>query len=409
MFVQSVGGALFVVGLAPVAPPPFLWRVIPFTLSLIGVLVVAAWARLLLPLIEITSLLEELGFTSVEELAHLNFTVLPGLTPWHWALSAIPLALGVAAVAGSGRQYRAGAVSAWLLVAMVVLAGSHLHNLFWPSGYSPILTSSHLLRLAFAAVVAAGGTLELHRIASERAAMLAVEQEHSRRLGELAELREDFTAMVVHELGSPLAAIRGFADILSTKQLSPEAQARALAVIRTETSALTTLVADMQLAAGVERDDFRVRLQPVALNLVLADASAFAESLPGDHPFRLTVSCDQQISVDRERIDQVLRNLLHNAAKYSPDGAPIKLRAIPDDGRVRIEVADQGYGIHPDEVGRIFEKFGRGRDNSDRAIPGTGLGLYLSRQIVRAHGGDLTVDSTVGVGSVFAFELEVVA
>jgi signal transduction histidine kinase len=103
-----------------------------------------------------------------------------------------------------------------------------------------------------------------------------------------------------------------------------------------------------------------------------------------------------------------LRNLLSNAAKYSPEDTPIELRVIGKEGRVRIEVADHGQGIHPDDVPRIFEKFGRGRNREGhRERPGVGLGLYLSRRIVRGHGSELTVQTRPGEGSVFGFELRV--
>jgi signal transduction histidine kinase len=103
----------------------------------------------------------------------------------------------------------------------------------------------------------------------------------------------------------------------------------------------------------------------------------------------------------------VLCNLMANAAKYSPDSAPIELRAKPGKtpGRVQIEVADRGPGVHPDDVSRIFEKFGRGRDRSGQKVAGVGLGLYLSRRIMRAHGSDLTLSLTSDSGSVFSFEL----
>ena len=110
---------------------------------------------------------------------------------------------------------------------------------------------------------------------------------------------------------------------------------------------------------------------------------------------------------DPERIGQVLRNLLSNAAKYSPEGTPIELRVIGKKGRVRLEVADRGPGIHPEDVTRIFEKFGRGRDREGRKMPGVGLGLYLSQRIVRGHGSELTVRTRPGGGSVFGFDLEV--
>ena len=113
-----------------------------------------------------------------------------------------------------------------------------------------------------------------------------------------------------------------------------------------------------------------------------------------------------QVLADRERIGQVLRNLIQNAAKYSPLGAPIELRATASGGWVRFEVADRGRGIPPDEQRRIFEKFGRGRDERGQRVPGLGLGLYLSRRLVQMHGSELTVEPRPGGGSTFVFALE---
>ena len=115
-----------------------------------------------------------------------------------------------------------------------------------------------------------------------------------------------------------------------------------------------------------------------------------------------------RVLADPGRIGQVLRNLLSNAAKYSPPGAPIALRARRVGERVRVEVEDRGPGIASDDLARVFEKFGRGGEAAGGSAAGLGLGLYLSRRIVRAHGGDLLVESTPGQGSVFASELEVV-
>jgi signal transduction histidine kinase len=222
-------------------------------------------------------------------------------------------------------------------------------------------------------------------------------------------LKADFTAMVAHELGSPLAAIRGFCDMLDTGALNPAEQTQAVAAIRTEAEALTALVSDVRNAANVERADFTIDRRPVAINALLNEAATFATTLPGHHTLTLQCIDDVQVCVDRERIGQVLRNLLSNAAKYSHPGAPIELRAWMRPGVVRIEVTDHGPGIHPEDRARIFEKFGRGRDCTGRNVAGVGLGLYLSRRIVQAHGSALEVTSTVDVGSVFAFELEVVS
>ncbi len=402
LVVRTLAGALFVVGLAP-ASPPHLGRWMMIT-------VLALFSVLSTAVVMSAGLLPQLSLNpDLESAAVRGEAPLHGLTAWHWTFSMLPLGLSVAAAVGTARHLRQDSVGVWLLPAMVLQAGSQLHNLFWPSVYSSVLTTGDLLRLAFAAVVIAGGVFELRRIAEEREALLAVEQEHSRRLEELAALRADFTAMVAHELGNPLAAIRGLTKMLGTGRLSPDEQAETLATIRAEADVLTALVADVQTSATIEREDFCLQVRPVSIDSLLADVSAYAKTLPGDHPLTTRIEGQVVVSADPERIGQVLRNLLSNAAKYSPPGAPIEIRAIRIGRRVRIEVADNGYGIHPEDLNRIFEKFGRGRDQSGQRVHGVGLGLYLCRRIVRAHGSELHVESTLGVGSVFGFDLEVVS
>src|SRR5215211_4848850 len=235
-------------------------------------------------------------------------------------------------------------------------------------------------------------------------------QEANRHLSELASLRADFTAMVAHEIGSPLAAIRGFLDVLATGELEPAEQTVILTKIRTETDRLSTLVGDVSSAGAIESGDFTLMPRQTPVEELLKDATRFAETLPGDHPVVVEIETKEQLWADRYRIGQVLRNLLSNAAKYSPDGAPIELRAMrgKTPGHVHIEVADHGQGVHLDDAERIFEKFGRGRDRSGRKAYGVGLGLYVSRRIVRAHGGELTLDPAPVGGSVFGFDLEAV-
>lgn len=338
------------------------------------------------------------------------------LTVWHWVFSPIPFVLAATAAVGGilrGRESAGdgrGAPWWWLLPAIVLLAGAQLHEIFWPSGYAgTVLTTAEALRLGFSVVVVVGGIIELWRIGSERAALLAAEEERNRRLEELSVMKADFSAMVAHELGAPLAAIRGYADMLSTNKLDPETRISALAAIRSETAALNALVADVRAAAAGEREDFAVQPHPVSLDAILSEAAAFAGTLPGGHEFSVIREAGGIVRADAERIGQVLRNLLSNAAKYSPEGTPIELRAVPGhEGCVRLEVADRGPGIAPRDIGRILEKFGRGRDAAGKKVAGVGLGLYLSRRIVSSHGGELEVRSRLGEGSVFAFELETV-
>jgi signal transduction histidine kinase len=328
------------------------------------------------------------------------------MTAWHWALSPIPLLLSVWATIGAIRDRRARTPQVWLVVALVLLAGSQLYTVFWPSAYSPVLTTADFLRLAFALVVLVGGLDALRRIAAERAALLAAARQHAERLEELGVLKANFTAMVAHELGNPLAAIRFATQMIATGELSPEEQAETLRNIQAEAEILTNLVSDVSTAAVVERDDFQIKPRLVPLSSLLKDASAYGKTLPGDHPLIAPFAATEMVWADPERIAQVLRNLLSNAAKYSPPGTAIEIRMSRPGTRVRIEVVDRGYGIHPDDMVRVFEKFGRGRDQSGRKVQGMGLGLYLSRRIAQAHGTDLLVESEPGVGTAIGFELE---
>jgi signal transduction histidine kinase len=399
--VRGFGCALFAAGLVPRTAPKLSLRsaiVGAAVLCLGGVMVATVSNRL--PLL--------IHGTNLQAVVAQRPSILPGLSGWHWGLSSLSLGVAVASLAGAAARLRGGALRNWLLVAMVLLAASQLHSVLWPSTYTPVVTTANVLRLIFATVVAAGGTLELRRVATERTTLLAAEQERSRRLTEVNVLKADFTAMVAHELSSPLAAIRGYADMLATGELGSATWARAVSAIQTEAGLLTNLVADVQEASTVERHDFAVEARPVPVRDLLTYAMAFARTLPSAHPLIAPIMTAKMVWADPERIGQVLRNLLSNAAKYSPEGGPIEIRLLERGRRVRIEVADQGYGIHPNDMNRIFEKFGRGRDQNGQRVRGVGLGLYLSRRIVQAHGSDLSGTSTWGEGSTFGFELEVV-
>ncbi len=247
---------------------------------------------------------------------------------------------------------------------------------------------------------------EQKRLEMERAQLLAAEQATARRMQDLAALKADFTAMVAHELASPIGAVRGLTMMLASGKLGPEEQARALSAIKAEMDALSKLVADVRGAASAERDDFDVHLRPVPLSRLIATAEAFAAALVGDHPIVVAPVPDVIVLADPDRIGQVLRNLLTNAAKHTPAGSEIQLRTSRKEQWARIEVMDQGPGIHPEDLARIFEKFARGRDQLGHVVAGVGLGLYLSRRIVQAHGSDLKVESIPGKGSTFGFELE---
>jgi signal transduction histidine kinase len=199
---QTLACALFMVGLFPGRPP----RLVVWAATAIPIALVAGYVVLF------EFLHAEEWMPLLSRVANPERTVTLGsplvwLTPWHWALSALPLGLASAAVVGAFWQSRRGLLRSWLLIAVVLLAGSVLHDYLWPSAYGGgLLTTADTLSLVFAVVVAIGGVSELRRVASERARLLATERERARRLNELNSLRSDFSAMIAHELDTPIAA-----------------------------------------------------------------------------------------------------------------------------------------------------------------------------------------------------------
>lgn len=241
----------------------------------------------------------------------------------------------------------------------------------------------------------------------ERATMLASEREYTRQLRELADMRAGLTAMVAHELRSPVAALRMMTAMLATGELVPAVEVETFAAMHAQIDQIDRLVSDVASSAAAERDDFSVQLQPVPLAVLLEGAAIFARAALRGHAFTISAATDVRVWCDPERISQVLRNLLDNAAKHTPPGTPVAVTAGDDGKRVRIEVANQGPAIPTDDLALIFEKFGRGRDAAHRKIAGAGLGLYLSRRIVEAHGAELSVVSAPEGGTVFGFELRI--
>ena len=336
---------------------------------------------------------------------------LPGLRPAHWGLSLVPLVLASIAAVGASpamptRESVAGSRRRWCSLR------DSSSTLLWPSAYSPAFTTSDVLRLAFTVVVTTGVINELRNIAAERTVLLAQERMYTRRLEDLAVLRADFTAMVAHELASPLAGIRRSAELIDPSVL-PVIQQRAIETIQSESKVLAALVDDVQVSARAEREDFAVRPRPVPIADIVAAAASYGRSIGGDHSIDVTIAASDKVLADPDRIGQVLlRNLVSNAVKFSPDGTTISLCAVPiPHGKVRFEVIDRGWGIHPDDMSRIFEKFGRGRSlGEDQAgpVPGVGLGS-ISPAGSSASGSELNVASDPGRETRFWFDLERIA
>ena len=231
----------------------------------------------------------------------------------------------------------------------------------------------------------------------------------------LDELKSDFIATVSHELRTPLAAIYGCARTLlrSDLELAEPDQERLLEVISQESERLTRIVADILLASQIDAGRLRLKDQEFdAAALVRAVVEEMEASLNGVEGISLELVAPDsvvRVSGDEDRLRQILLNLVDNAVKYSPEGGRILVSVQQRDGGLRIAVCDEGLGIPYGEQQRIFGKFYRLDPQQARGVGGTGLGLYICRELVRRMAGRMSVDSKEGEGSTFVIDLPLVS
>ena len=228
-------------------------------------------------------------------------------------------------------------------------------------------------------------------------------------LKRLERVRREFVANVSHELRTPLTAIKGYAETLRDGGLrDPETAAEFVRVIHRHAERLRALIEDLLDLAAVEQGEARIDLAPVALRDVATQAEAVARPAAAGkrHTLTLDVPGDlPRVLADRDRLGQVLINLLDNAVKFTPEGGRIEVSARPSSGRVVVSVKDNGVGIPPEDLGRIFERFYRVGRSRDRREGGTGLGLAIAKHLTQAMGGTIEVESRPGSGTTFRVSL----
>jgi len=228
------------------------------------------------------------------------------------------------------------------------------------------------------------------------------ELRHSERL------RRELTANVSHELRTPLTSIKGFAEtLLAGAMADEEACRRFLTIIDDEASRLMTLVDDLMSLSRLESHAVAIELAPVRLDTLAEEA--VGRMLPQAERRRIALRATALESAivlaDRDRILQVLTNLLDNAIKFTPEGGTVDVAVRRSHGGAEVEVSDSGRGIPDDVLPRIFDRFYRVERSRSREEGGTGLGLSIAKHIVDAHGGQISVRSRVGGGSVFTVRL----
>jgi PAS domain S-box-containing protein len=227
----------------------------------------------------------------------------------------------------------------------------------------------------------------------------------------LERLKTDFVSTVSHELRTPLAAIYGAAMTLQRTDvaLGDDQRAGLLGVVGGESERLARIVNDVLWASRLDSGVLEVSIESCdAAELATAVVAAQRIHLPATIELTLTIAPDvPPVAADPDKVRQVLVNLLDNAVKYSPDGGLVEVRIEPADRVVRFTVSDRGLGIPSSEHARIFEKFFRLDPNLTRGVGGTGLGLYICRELVRRMHGRIGVESAEAAGSTFWFELPV--
>ena len=226
-------------------------------------------------------------------------------------------------------------------------------------------------------------------------------------LRRLSALRADFVSLVSHELRSPLAAVIGAARTLQERRadLTEEQRDQLLGLIAGEASRLAVLVGDVLDTSRIEAGTFSYRFGEVDVASLVGDAVAAAGLRQAGVSVRAVLEESlPSVRGDKERLGQVLANLIDNAVKYSAEGDAVEVSARREDPCVCIAVSDSGPGIPVDQHQLIFEKFGRADVEGD-ARPGSGLGLFIARSIAEAHGGTLEVRSQADGGATFSLNL----
>jgi signal transduction histidine kinase len=254
-----------------------------------------------------------------------------------------------------------------------------------------------------------GRLLDAERAArNESEAVQRLLSEQNDRLRELDRLKDEFVSLVSHELRTPLTSIRGYIELL-LEDLDPSetGRRRYLEVVERNSQRLLELVSDLLFLAQVEAGKLAIEREPVDLGRVVdecVEASAPAADSKGI-VLAAHIGRVPKLDGDRARLAQMLDNLVSNALKFTPKGGRVDVRLTAAGETALLEVEDTGFGIPPEEQGRLFERFFRSTTATENAIPGTGLGLTITKAIVERHGGRIEVESREKAGTVVRVSL----
>jgi len=229
------------------------------------------------------------------------------------------------------------------------------------------------------------------------------------RLKELDRLKSDFVSMVSHELRTPLAAMRTSAQVLEVADTDTETKREMLDIILRNIDRQTNLVNDLLDLSRIESGRMELKFELVSLNALIADSIESVKQAASEKGITLNVELPEDLASvkgDREKLTQVVINLLNNAIKFTPRSGEITIKARELNGQVEVRVSDTGIGIRAEDLDKVFDKFYQVDSTLTREAGGTGLGLAICKGIIEAHNGHIRVESEFGKGSTFFFTLE---
>jgi len=255
------------------------------------------------------------------------------------------------------------------------------------------------------------GRDEVARLAATFNRMADQIEAAAKKQQELDQLRRDLIAWTSHDLRTPLTSIRVVVEALADSMIDdPNMVQRYLHAIRSDVASLNRLIDDLFELAQLDAGGLTFDKVPVSLSDLVSDVLERMRTLAEQRRVRLDGQVDSRVdpvTVDPQKIERVLTNLIGNALRHTPEGGRVTIDARRDDGHVRVSVRDTGEGIADEDVPHVFERFYRGEKSRSRAGGGAGLGLAIAKGIVEAHGGTIEVNSRIGEGATFIFTLPV--
>lgn len=221
--------------------------------------------------------------------------------------------------------------------------------------------------------------------------------------------RSEFLASVAHELRTPLTYVRGYADIAMKNDTLPEQRQKYLSIIKDEADYITNLVQDLFLLAQMEKHNFSIQTKEVHLQTFLSRIVTKVNIMYEAKHINVSSTCPSSLSItlDEQRFEQVIINILNNAYAHSPEHSQITISVTEHNTHIKLSIQDTGEGIPKEDIPHIFERFYRVDKARSRSTGGTGLGLAIVKEIVELHGGTITVTSEVNQGSCFTISFPI--